>query len=301
MTTLESALQQFEATEANLAKLESLWTRIEALLPRSPAFGSPPEYDELCLAFRRVLPGLPAIDGFRVRDRLHEFDQVGQMLFDAAELGEIECHVAVHNELEGQGRDLQEYRFRLQAKRRELVRDRLVRLIDEIDEVLGRLKSEIKGKELGAQVTTSDWQHFKDRVNEIDTLVGAGSRPKRWSDLQRHIYFGTVGDLSDILRLDWPPVKQSLTSQLYGQHDPVPVTAGDLGEIVAARPTGPVNTKLDWDALTDEEFERLVFLLISEAPGYENPEWLQKTHAPDRGRDLSVVRVVPDPLGNVRR
>jgi hypothetical protein len=96
-------------------------------------------------------------------------------------------------------------------------------------------------------------------------------------------------------------VKKALTSQLYGQHDPVPVAVDDLGEIVAAAPTGPATTKLDWQALTDEDFERLVFLLISEADGYENPEWLQKTHAPDRGRDLSVVRVEPDPLGNVRR
>lgn len=44
-----------------------------------------------------------------------------------------------------------------------------------------------------------------------------------------------------------------------------------------------------------------MFLLISEAPGYENPEWLQQTHAPDRGRDLSVIRVETDPLAGVRR
>jgi hypothetical protein len=66
-------------------------------------------------------------------------------------------------------------------------------------------------------------------------------------------------------------------------------------------PTGPVTSRLDWQVLTDEDFERLVFLMISEAPGYENPEWLQRTHAPDRGRDLSVVRVEQDPLGTVRR
>lgn len=32
MATLEAALQQFDATEANLEKLEKLWNRIEALL-----------------------------------------------------------------------------------------------------------------------------------------------------------------------------------------------------------------------------------------------------------------------------
>jgi hypothetical protein len=301
MATLDSALQQFEATEANLVKLENLWARIEKLLPSSPAFGSPPEYEELCLAFRRIPPGLPAIDGFRITDCLHDYDAAGQMHLDAAELGDIEARVSVDSELERQGRELREYRFKLQAKRRELVRDRLVGLIDEVDDILSGLRSEIEGRENNTMATAPGWERLKGAVSEIDTLIGAGSRPERWSDLQRHLHFGMVGDFADILNLDWPAVKKSLTTRLYGKHDPVPVEANDLGEIVAARPTGPVATKLDWKALNDEDFERLVFLLISEAPGYENPEWLQKTHAPDRGRDLSVVRVEPDSLGSVRR
>ena len=301
MTTLDAALQQFEATEANLAKLESLWERIEQLQPSGPAFGGLPEYEELCLAFRRVMPGLPAIDGFRLTYCLYDYDEAGQMQLDAAEVGDIEAQVAVNRALEEQGRELREYRFRLQAKRRELVRGRLVRLMDEMDGVLTGLRSEGEGRETNATITGPGWERLKGGVSEIDTLIGAGSRPTRWSDLQRHLHFGVQGDLSDILMLDWPAVKKSLTSQLYGQHDPVPVTADDLGEIVAAGPTGPVTARLDWQALTDEDFERLVFLLISEAPGYENPEWLQKTHAPDRGRDMSVVRVEPDSLGGVRR
>lgn len=301
MTTLDTALQQFEATEANLSKLESLWERIEQLLPNGPAFGSPPEYEELCLAFRRVLPGLPAIDGFRVTDCLFDFDEAGQMHLDAAEIGEIEAQVSVYNALEEQGRGMREYRFRLQAKRRELIRGRLILLIDEIDDVLSGLRSEVEEREINAPVTGLGWERLRDGVNEIDTLLGAGSRPKRWSDLQRHLHFGMVGDLSDILKLDWPAMKKTITSHLYGQDDPVPVTADDLSEIVATSPTGPVTSKLDWDTLTDEDFERLMYLLISETLGYENPQWLQKTHAPDRGRDLSVVRVEADPLGGVRR
>lgn len=302
MSTLESALQQFEAAEANLAKLESLWARIAQILPSGPAFGAPPEYEELCLAFRRVLPGLPAIDGYRVTDCLYDYDAAGQMHLDAAEVGEIGAQVSVHNELERQGRELREYRFRFHAKRRELVRDRLIRLIDEIDEVLGGLRSELEGREINATVAGPEWERLKGAVSEIDTLVGTGARPTRWSDLQRHLHFGMIGDLADILKMDWPAVKKSLASQLYGQDDPVPVVAAeDLGGIVAARPSGPVTTQLDWQALTDEDFERLLFLMIAEAPGYENPEWLQKTHAPDRGRDLTVIRVEQDPLGTVRR
>jgi hypothetical protein len=55
MTDLEAALHQFEATESNLKKLEQLWVKIEGLIGSGPAFGSPPEYEEACMAFRHVL------------------------------------------------------------------------------------------------------------------------------------------------------------------------------------------------------------------------------------------------------
>lgn len=301
MTTLNAALKQFEATEANLSKLEKLWAQIEKLLPNGPAFGSPPEYEELCLTFRQILPGLPAIGGFRVTDCLFDFDEAGQWLLDAAEVGDVEAHVSVYKALEEQGRLLRKYRFRFQTKRRELIRGRLVRLIDEMDSILERLSSKVEEHEINTDITGPDWEQFKDGIKEINTLLGAEARPNRWGDLQRHLHFGKVNDLSDILKLDWPVVRKFIISHLYGQNDPVPVTADDLAEVVAASPMGPATTKLGWDTLSDEDFERLMYLLISETPGYENPEWLQKTHAPDRGRDLSVVRVEKDPLGGVRR
>lgn len=81
------------------------------------------------------------------------------------------------------------------------------------------------------------------------------------------------------------------------------------GEATAAKATsneassvcGPVATKLLWENLTDVDFERLIFALISSEQGYENPEWLMKTNAPDRGRDLSVYRVHTDALGGTIR
>jgi hypothetical protein len=93
MADLDAALRKFEATESNLEKLEKLWRQIESHIPSGPAFGYPPEYEKLCLAFRRILPALPAIDGFRVEDRLHGYDEVGQMRLDALEIGEIEAQV----------------------------------------------------------------------------------------------------------------------------------------------------------------------------------------------------------------
>ncbi|MFM5642060.1 restriction endonuclease [Aeromonas veronii] len=59
--------------------------------------------------------------------------------------------------------------------------------------------------------------------------------------------------------------------------------------------------QLKWEKLSPDDFERVIFALISSEKGYENPEWLMKTNAPDRGRDLSVLRVHNDPLGGVFR
>lgn len=301
MTRLDAALEEFEATEANLAKLNALWERIERLLPTGPSFGSPPGYDELLLAFRRILPALPAIDGFQVEDHLCEFDVAGQLLLEALEGGEVVAEVEARNTLSEQGRQLREYSFRLQSARRHLVRGRILVLVDEFGQLIGELWPQHEGLAHDTNITAPSWDRLKEIVAEVDTLLGAGSRPARWSALNRHLAFGMMQDLSDIVQMDWPEVSRSIRAQSYDKYDPIPVVAEDLGDIVAAGPGGSATTQLAWSVLTDEDFERLVFSLISEAPGYENPQWLQKIRAPDRGRDLSVVRVDGDPLAGVRR
>jgi hypothetical protein len=110
-----------------------------------------------------------------------------------------------------------------------------------------------------------------------------------------------VQDFRDIIRLDWPSVKSALTQGLYDKDEPVPVEVEDLGILAATQPTGAVATKLKWESLTDEEFERLVFALISSTRNYENPSWLTRTNAPDRGRDLSATRVAYDQLSGAMR
>ena len=301
MSTLQQALQQFEAAEANLEKLEKLWEKISGHIPGGPAFGAPPEYDELCLAFRGILPALPAIGGVRVEDHLYDYDAAGQMRLDALEVGEIDAQVSVENALEEQGKRLREYRFLLNAKRRELVRGRMLTLIDEVDESLRLLVPSLQGAEVNEAVPEPNWSRLKEAIQEIATLLGSNPTPPGWGTLMRHLHFGQMADLSDIHKVDWPAVKGGLRIGIYGEHDPVPVGVADLEDIVAARPQGPVTSRLNWSALTDEEFERLIFSLIGETPGYENPQWLQYTNASDRGRDLSVVRVDTDPLEGVRR
>ncbi len=45
----------------------------------------------------------------------------------------------------------------------------------------------------------------------------------------------------------------------------------------------------------------MIYNLLLNASGYENPQWLTKTRAADKGRDLSVDRVINDALGDTRR
>lgn len=118
----------------------------------------------------------------------------------------------------------------------------------------------------------------------------------RWDMMARHLGFAMVTDFNDIERLDWPSVKGAIQKELYGEDEPIPMDVRDLANVVAARPGGPVSTKLKWENLDAEEFERLLFELFSSAEGYENPQWLASTNAPDRGRDLSVTRVSKDSL-----
>jgi hypothetical protein len=58
---------------------------------------------------------------------------------------------------------------------------------------------------------------------------------------------------------------------------------------------------VEWGKLTPEGFEELIFRLVSGAKGYENAQWLMKTNAPDKGRDMSAYRVHEDELAGTRR
>ncbi len=300
-TTLDYALRQFELAEANLARLEKLWDRIEGALPSGPSFGAPSDYDKWCIAFERILGELPAIDGLRVENHLHDYDDVAQMHLDALEIGELESQLYVARTLSQQGDELRQYRIRLGIKRRELVRSRLIELIDQVDRVLTVLGSEVSGPEAWSQTAKTHWIGVRESVVEIDVLLGSGPRPDYWNVFLQELEAQGSESVEDIADRVWPDIRRFLKEGLYGDFDPVPVEADDLNEVVTANPTGQVSRQLDWSVLGDEDFERLIFNLMSEAKDYENVQWLQKTHAPDKGRDISAEIVVVDGLGSVRR
>ena len=300
---LNTALRHFEAAEANLVKAEKLLAEIEATIPSGIAFGENPDYETSCRNFDVLIAALPKIDGWRPEITLMELDEIAQNRLDAQEVGEIECIVSIERQIGEPSRLLREYRYRFNQKRRELIRDALIELIDAIDANLRNLGKLLEGDEPSNEVITDDeFEQLKENVAQIATLLGSSvAKPPRWPDLHRHMHFGLLGDLHDIIEHDWPSVKTGLRKSMYGEKEPVPMEIEDLGALVSAKPRGPVATRLKWESLTDEEFERLIFVLISSEPGYENSEWLMKTNAPDRGRDLSVYRVYADPLGGTLR
>jgi len=306
MASLEEALRSFDTVTANLVKAEKLWKRIEALLPDGIVFlGSSPEarsYEDLCRAFDDLAGSLPAIDGWKIMSRPLELDQIAQWRFDSQELGEPEALLAVERGIVEPERDLQEYRFKLNRKRRELVRSRLGELITTVDDLLAFLTERHREALAKDSVQGPEWDRLDGAIKEVVRLLGGDNpRGKWWNDLHRHLAFAQVTDLRDIAARDWPKVRSDIHATFFDETEPIPVDVEDLGALVAARPPGPVSSKLRWEVLSDEGFERLVFSLISDAAGYENPLWLTQTRAPDRGRDLSVDRVVSDPLGSTKR
>jgi hypothetical protein len=301
---LNAALRHFEAAEANLVKLEKIWTAIWAAIPEGIIFGEEsPDYENNCRSFRALWVSLPKIDGWKPDIVLMDLDGIAQCRLDAEELGEFEIRLSVARQISEPSRLLREYRYRLNQKRRELMRDALMDLIDSVDRNLRELSKLLKkGAKANKHVDSPLFEELKNNVAQINTLLGSSvSRPARWSDLHRHLHFRLLGDLDDIIEHDWPAVKAGLRTAIYGEKEPIPVEVEDLGALTSRKPRGPVATKLHWEYLSEEDFERLVFALISSEQRYENPRWLTRTNAPDRGRDLSVYRVHEDPLGGTIR
>lgn len=106
----------------------------------------------------------------------------------------------------------------------------------------------------------------------------------------------TSCDLHDIRDRDRPAVKAEIAQRAFDQLEPIPVDVPNLAKLVAAAASGRASTALNWSAVDEERFERLIFDLLGDAEGCENPQWLMQTRAPDRARDLSVFRVRQDEL-----
>lgn len=303
---LNEALRRFDLVEANLAKLEAVWGKMELLIPGDVAFvgGSPEdrEYRSLARDYRVLLEALPKIDCWTITAEPSDLDDIAQGRLDAWDIGEIGARAAVDRSALAPREQIDEYRHRLSRKRHQLVRVRLEELITEADGVLAEAvaASGVISRDDHVNARTPSLDRFERLVGEADRILGGSPRTESWTRLRRHLSFAQGVDLLDINESDWPDVKRELR-ELATEHEPHDVGVADVGDLVASQPRGRVSTGLNWAALDAEGFERLTFAIISSADGYENPDWLMRTNAPDRARDLSVVRVRHDSLGGVMR
>ena len=242
-----AALEKFEAAEANLLKLERLWTEIEKLMPSGVCFGTDVEYEDRTRSYSVLLAALPKIDEWKPTAEPPDLDDLAQHRFDAMDLGEPTAQVSVQRWAEEPGRELREYRFRLNTKRRALIRQALLELIDQIDADLRLLRTKTGQDENEKQLDSGHWQELRAHVNQVEVLLGSSvDKPPSWSNLRRHMHFAQPHDLHDIENFDWPQAKQALRKGLYGANEPIPVEVEDLSDLVTAKPRGPVTTQLAW-------------------------------------------------------
>jgi len=295
---LDDLLNALDRTAANLGRLEDIWSRAAPFIPSGPSRGSPPEYDNLRRAWDDLLPGLPEIEGWTITDPLPDIDSLGQAFIDYLEISEVPFPVLEAGEKPG--KDLEEYKYRLSKARRRAVTKRLNELTAVVDGLIhhilfgapSRSTKRIGGEEVDA---------VKAAVKEIERLIGDSVvRQGRWEDLSRHLYFSEGHDWHDICEFDWPSVRPDIEGATLAATEPLPVPHIDLGQASAGNLTGKATVALPWERLDDEGFERLLYDLLLSIPEYENVQWLMSTHAPDRGRDISVTHVIRGSTGSVR-
>jgi hypothetical protein len=301
---LNDALEQFDRVDANLSRLENILTRHRELIPDGIVFsgGSPEELqaEDLRSAFAEVAAALPSIDGWRIESDLLPLDEIAQNRLDAAEIDEVQISIDLAATMSRPAQDVSEYRRRFSKQRRALVRDRARQLVGEIDEALTTLIA--KADRSGELVVDPEWERFKLAFGEIERLLGDSIAHRgRWSELKRHLAFGQWGDAHDIADFDWPSIREHIDGALYDELEPIPIGIGDLAEVVSRRPEGAVSSRLAWERLSAEHFERLIYNLFAHTAGYENVTWAMRTNAPDRGRDITADRVKVDPLSGVQR
>jgi hypothetical protein len=230
--------------------------------------------------------------------RTPDADELGQTFIDYLEIGEPPF--PVHEAAEQPGKNLAEYRFRLNRARRRAARERLEQLTAVIDTALPRL---LNGVPRNSQDRLEDpaVKEITAAIGEIERLMGdVAARRGRWGYLHRHIHFGQGHDWHDIYEMDWPSVRSDVQAAMFTDTDPLPVPGIDLGQAAAGHLTGTATIALPWDRLDDDGFERLLYDLFRAFPEHQNMQWLMQTRAPDRGRDLSLERVLPTSTGEVR-
>jgi len=296
--SLDQALEQFDRTEANVAKLEDF---LEIYCAAAVGFGpDTPEIDQVRRDWTSFVKALPLIEGFRPVTELPALDSPEQDGLDALEVGMIEVTNLTEDSVTQPERDLADYRHRLRSNRRKLTRKALDETLRAVDSVLQATHHTNEGS-IFDDPESNGWLQLTSNWDQIHRLMGS-DRPsgERWSDMGRHIYFAEPHDLLDIVDKDWPTVRQSILDHAF-EGEPIPVEAVELSDLVEEAPSGPVSTSVNWSVLDADGFERVVLGILQSSDGYENCKRPMNVYASDKGRDLSADRVVVDTLSGTKR
>ncbi len=300
---LSAALATYDRVSLNLDKLDRVWQQMGELLPRGLFIGSgdPDEvtYDELGEAWKEIAASLPAIDGWRLDATVFGYAAIGQARVDYMDIGEQDGLNAFDAQVAAPGTEALRYRQKLARARQRLVRRRGTDLVRIVDDLLASVPNE-SDVELPEDKSTAAIKAVQGAVDEIERLVGdALTGGPRHGDLHRHLHFGEPHDLRDIAVFDWPAFRPHLELALYGDEAPVPVGVDDLAALSGA-PASPVPSKVQWDRLDADGFERLLGRLLELSGAYVNITRLINTNAPDAGRDIQAYRRVGDGLTALR-
>jgi hypothetical protein len=103
-----------------------------------------------------------------------------------------------------------------------------------------RLQQTIPQDPIGNEpVVDPEFEDIGTSVEATETPLGSSiKRPNRWSELRRHLRFGQMGDLVDIVKFDWPAVRGGLQKSLYAPDAPIPVGVSDLTTLARSQPRG---------------------------------------------------------------
>lgn len=296
---LNDAIEEFNKVAANLALLKKKWHEIEELLSY-PADGNwdqngKEHYEIKCLEFSDLLEEIPKIRDLEIQNVLLDYNEVSQWARDVNELGEADVFISFHSEIYSQGLEISRYEHSFKQERRKLIRNQVFNCISTIDKILNSLEVDIEEKNWNNYMDLELIASLTDKVHQIDNLLGDSvQRPSRWSDIERHLSWGQIQDLNDILLLDWPSIKPELQSS-FQDCDPFHIDTKDIGDLVdKSHKVGKIGTSLNWASISYEDFERLCADLLESSPNWENVEWLTRTNASDRGRDITAFWVSQD-------
>ena len=107
MLQLNDALKEFEATEANLDKLDKLWKQMAELLPSATSGVSGPSdedvYKDIERKFENIRKIMPKIDGFELANKIQPCDSILPTMLEYVDLGEPLADLAYHQTLREQG------------------------------------------------------------------------------------------------------------------------------------------------------------------------------------------------------